>query len=101
MFICFLCRTQVYDFMFVCSQTVKRMSFPNFALAFDKYAMAAAMIEQWTYAASKAHFENCLKVAGESFWVCFYVFPFLMYVCIQLVPRWTEEPSRWVKCTTR
>jgi hypothetical protein len=33
------------------------------AVAFDKYAISAACAGQWAYTSSRAHFENCVKVA--------------------------------------
>ena len=43
------------------------MTMLSWSLAFDRYALAAAAIGQWEYWSSRAHLENCYKVAGILF----------------------------------
>ena len=40
------------------------MSMLTWVLSFERYALAAAAVGQWDYWSSRAHLENCHKVAG-------------------------------------
>ena len=40
------------------------MTMLSWGIAFDRYALAAAAMGQWEYWSSRAHLENCYKVAG-------------------------------------
>ena len=62
---------------FVCQAKKRHWTLPAWTAAWHKYALAACVTEQLTYAAALAHLDVCLRVADEArarklpMWVAF------------------------------